>query len=67
MRLVQVDLLGKDVCGLTDRTNDIVSLCGLFARQVLYLVIGLIERRTNEVGKASIDDTELLGATLLNI
>ena len=64
---VQVDLLGEDVGRLTDGTHHVVSLHRLVAGDVLDLMIGLIEGRTNEVGKACIDDGELLDGAFLNI
>ena len=57
---VEVDLLGKDVCRLTDRTYDIVCLCRFFTGDILNLMVGLIEGRTNQVGESCIDDGELL-------
>ncbi len=67
MSLIDVNLLGKDIRRFADGTYHIVSLHRLFAGQVLYLVIGLVEGRTDEVGETSIDNTELLDVAFFYI
>ena len=64
---VQVNLLGKDISRLADGSHDVIGILGLLACHVLNLVIGLIECRTDEVGKSSIDNAEFLNTSLLNI
>ena len=64
---VQVDLLGKDVGRLADGAYYVVGFLRLLAADVLDLVVGLIEGWADEVGKAGIDDGELLDGTFLNI
>lgn len=67
VRLVEVDGLGEDITRLTDRTDDIIRLYGLITREVLDLMISLVERRTDEVRHAGIDDGKLLRRALLDI
>ena len=64
---VQVSGLEEHVGALADRTDNVVYLLGLVGAQVLYPVIGLVERRTYEFGHAAVDDRELLGSALLHI
>ena len=49
MGSVQVCLLGKDIRRFADGAHDVVGLQRLFAGDVLNLVIGLIEGRTDQV------------------
>ena len=67
MSLVDVDSLGKDIARLADRTYHVVSFLWLIAGDVLYLVICLIECRTDEVCHTSINDGKLLDCALLHI
>ena len=67
MTTVQVYLLGKDIRRFTNGSNHVVCFLGLFARDVLNLVISLIEGRADEVGESSVDNAELLHAAFFNI
>ena len=67
MGLVQIDSLGENIARLADRTNYIVCLHRLIARDVLYLVICLIEGRADQIGHTCIYDGKLLGCALLDI
>ena len=64
---VQIDLLGKHVGRFSDWAHHVVSLTRLVAGDILDLVIGLIEGRTDQIGKACIDDGEFLQGTFFNI
>ena len=64
---IEVDLLGEHVRRLTDGSDHIVSLRRFFAADVLDLMISLIEGRTNQVSKTSIDDGKFLDGPFFNI
>ena len=64
---VEVDLFGKDIGGLTDRSYDIVSLHRRIAADVLNLVVCLIEGRTDEIGETGINDGKLLEGSFFHI
>ena len=56
MGFVDIDGFSKDITRLTDRTHDIVCLHRFVTRQVLYLMICLIESWSDEVSHACIND-----------
>ena len=67
MGAVKVCLLGKDIGRLADGTHHVVGFNGFIARQVLNLVVGLIESGADEIGKTGIDDGKLLDSTFFYI
>ena len=67
MGLVQIYSLGEYIARLADRTYYVVCLCRFIARDVLYLMICLIEGRSDQVGHTCIYDGKLLGCALLDI
>ena len=67
MRFVNVYCLCKHITAFTDRSYNIVCFVWLVARDVLNLVVCLIEGRADEVCHAGIDYTELFYRTLLYI
>ena len=67
MSSIQVYLLGKNVRRFADRTYYIVGVCGLVTGDVFYLMISLIESRSDEVSKTCINDGKLLDGAFFNI
>ena len=67
MGLVQIYSLGEYIARLADRTYYVVCLHRFIARNVLYLVICLIEGRADQVGHTCIYNGKLLGCALLDI
>ena len=63
----QVDGLGKHITRLADGANNVVCFLRLVAAEILNLVQGLIEGRTDKVGHASVDNGKLLVGTLLDV
>ena len=67
MGAVEINLFGKDICGLTDRPNYIVGFMGFITRNILDLMVSLIEGGTYEVGKTCINDGEFFQRTFFYI
>ena len=67
MTTVQVEGLHEHVARLADGAHHVVGLLGLVARDVLDAVESVVERGTDEVGHSCIDDSELLGGSLLHV
>ena len=67
MCTVNIYLLSKDISRLTDGANNIVGFHRLFTGKVLNLVVSLIEGGADEVGKASINNAELLNVPFFYI
>ena len=60
-------MLGKHIGRLADGANHIVGVGGQVARNILYLVISLVERGTDKVGETCIDNGELFDGSLFYI
>ncbi len=64
---IQVYLLAEDIGRFADRPHHVVGFNGLVTTDVLYFVIGLVQRRTDEVCEACVDNAEFLCSSFLYI